>query len=393
MSSLVSAREPAALAPATSGISPADLLVAIVAGVLTTVLVHLDPEGSTRSPDALAYGLGIAGAAALVLRRSQPVAVFGVVAAIHLVYHLRDYPGAGPFPSMMVALFGLAAAGLRRGAIAGAALIGLWSALVQVLSEGAALLSPTVIMPVVLATASVLAGEAAHNRSRYLAEVRERIARTEAEQELETQRRLTEERVRIARELHDIMAHTIAVITVQAGEAQDALDEFPDQTRAALRTIREASREAMSELRANVGLLREPAEATRKPVPGLRDLPELLQTASGTLETSLSVVGEVRDLPAALELTVYRIVQESLTNVIRHADAAHVSVVLRYEPSRLTVEVKDDGTGPGKPLLTEGHGIAGMRERAEAMGGRLEAGPAPDRGFRVSALLPLESRP
>jgi hypothetical protein len=145
------------------------------------------------------------------------MAVFGAVLVVQFTYHLLDYPGAGPFPVVMVAVFTIAAAGMRRPAILGATFVALWAALMQVLGEGASPLSPTVIMPAVFVAASVFAGEAAHNRSRYLAEVRERIARTEADRELEAQRRLTEERPRIARELHDIMAHTITVITVQAG--------------------------------------------------------------------------------------------------------------------------------------------------------------------------------
>jgi signal transduction histidine kinase len=372
-----------------------DFLVAILAGIVTTMLIHLDPEDASRVPDAFAYALGILAAAALVFRRSRPEATLGVVLAVHIVYHAVGYPGAGPFPALMVALFGLAAAGNRWGAIAAAFGVAATALLMQVFAEDTSVFSPTIIMPAVLSAAAVFAGEAAHNRTRYLAEVRERLSRVEENREIETQRRLTEERLRIARELHDIMAHTITVITVQAGEAQDALDTAPEQTREALRNIREASREAMSELRATVGVLRESGEpgASRKPAPGMRDLAELVQTAGGGgLETTLEVRGDARPLPAAAELTAYRIVQESLTNVIRHAGASRVSVVVSYEPSVVTIEVEDDGKGAAA-IPGDGHGIRGMRERAEAVGGRVEAGPKAGGGFRVWAVLPAELQP
>ncbi len=295
----------------------------------------------------------------------------------------------------MVAIFGLAAEGMRRIAVAAAAGVAITALLIQVMGEGTAVLSPTITIPAVLAVASVFAGEAAHNRSRYLAEVQERLNRAEADRETETQRRLTEERLRIARELHDIMAHTITVITVQAGEAHDALDGYPQQTRKALKTIREASREAMSELRATVGVLREFAEpgADRKPVPGMRDLVELVQTAgAGNLKATLEVLGEPKPLPAAVELTAYRIVQESLTNVIRHSGASRATVSVKYEPSVVTIQVDDNGQGAaGTPA--DGHGVMGMRERAEAIGGKLEAGVREGGGFRVRTVLPVDLQP
>jgi signal transduction histidine kinase len=150
----------------------------------------------------------------------------------------------------------------------------------------------------------------------------------------------------------------------------------------------------MAELRATVGVLRETGEPgeSRKPAPGMRDLAELVQTAGGGgLATTLEVRGDARPLPAAAELTAFRVVQESLTNVIRHAGATRASVVVSYEPSSVTVEVEDDGRGSAGSA--NGHGIRGMRERAEAVGGRLEAGPKADGGFRVRAVLPAELQP
>lgn len=396
MSSAPSVTAISVRAPSAGGRpSPVDLLVAIVVGILTTALVHLDPEGGSRTPDSLGYGLGVAAAIAVAFHRIRPAATFAAVMAIELVYHLVGYPGAGPYPALMVAMFGLAAAGRRRSAIAAAVVVAGTALVVQVVRDGAYLFSPTIIIPGVLAVASVLAGEAAHNRRQYLAEVAERLSRAEADREIETERRLTEERLRIARELHDIMAHTITVITVQAGEAQDAQDRYPDQTREALRNIREASREAMSELRATIGVLRASGEpdTVRNPAPGLRDLPELVQTTGGgSLQAVLEVQGEVRPLPAAVELTAYRIVQESLTNVIRHAGASRATVTVRYDPGVVTVQVEDDGRA-ASAAAANGHGIRGMRERAEAVGGRLETRARAGGGFRVWAVLPVDLQP
>jgi signal transduction histidine kinase len=226
-----------------------------------------------------------------------------------------------------------------------------------------------------------------------MAEVAERLRRAEAEREREAERRLERERLRIARELHDVLAHTVAVIGVQAGVAAEALADAPGEARAALRTIREKSREATAEVRAALDVLREPeGDAPRAPAPGLAQLEELVHAAAAELQVELSVTGAARPLPAAVDLTAYRIVQESLTNVIRHAEASEATVSIHYEPDAVVVEIDDDGRGStnGAPTAADGHGLAGMRERAAALGGRLEAGPAPHSGdgFRIRAWLP-----
>jgi signal transduction histidine kinase len=209
---------------------------------------------------------------------------------------------------------------------------------------------------------------------------------------------VADERLRIARELHDVMGHTIAAITVQAGLAVDVLDDSPEQARRALAAIRAASREAMAEIKATVGVLRADGggAAPLSPAPGLDQIRELV---SATKSTGLSVevvrIGEPRPLPAAVDTTAYRIVQESLTNVVRHAGATHASVRIRYEPAALGIEVADDGIGgkgsldPG-PAERRGYGIVGMTERASTLGGWLRAGPGPGGGFLVEARLPLE---
>jgi signal transduction histidine kinase len=246
-----------------------------------------------------------------------------------------------------------------------------------------------------LVAAVLLLAEALRTRRAWMAEVQGRLRRTEAEREREAERRVEQERLRIARDLHDVLAHTIAVIGVQADVAGEALTDSPEEARVALRTIREKSREAMAEIRATVGVLREARDgAPRSPSPGLAQLGELVGLAAGSeIQVEVSVTGAARPLPPVVDVAAYRIVQESLTNVLRHADATLASVVIRYEPDAVVVQVDDDGgsvaNGAGAP---DGHGLAGMSERAAAVGGSLEAGPARDRGegFRVRAWLPTE---
>jgi signal transduction histidine kinase len=200
--------------------------------------------------------------------------------------------------------------------------------------------------------------------------------------------------MRIARELHDVMAHTVATMTVQAGVAADMLDDSPDDARAALDTIRHASREAMSELRATISLLR--TDDDRPALPSALDLDQLKELIArfrrDGLDVDMEIRGTVRPLPAATNPTIYRIVQESLTNVVRHANASAASVWLQYLPTAVQVRVEDNGAGPASHHAA-GYGLLGMRERAEALRGSLEVGTAPAGGFRVTAQLPTAKAP
>jgi signal transduction histidine kinase len=206
-------------------------------------------------------------------------------------------------------------------------------------------------------------------------------------------RRVDAERLRLARELHDIVAYGFATINIQAGVAAHVLDQRPEQVVDALQAIKAASKVALEELRAVLGMLRQ-ADAPRDSAPGIRQLDGLVRTANNAgVPTSLNVVGSQRDVPAAIDQAAYRIVQEALTNVLCHAGPASASVSVTFERHRLLISIEDDGRGnessaehvsPGS-----GYGIVGMRERATALGGDLEAAPLPASGFRVSASLPL----
>jgi signal transduction histidine kinase len=218
----------------------------------------------------------------------------------------------------------------------------------------------------------------------------ERRAVRAAVREDEIARRAQEERLRIARELHDVLAHSISLINVQAGVALHVMDERPEQARTALTAIRDASRDALQEVRTALGTLRGAGEgAPRSPAPTLDDLEELAARASaGGVRVTTEVTGARRPLPPGVDRAAYRIVQEAVTNVHRHAGAGTASVHVDYG-DWLTVQVDDDGRGGAPDPDGVGSGIAGMRERAAAAGGSLEAGPRPEGGFRVRARLPL----
>jgi signal transduction histidine kinase len=225
----------------------------------------------------------------------------------------------------------------------------------------------------------------------WVASRRDFSLRESAEQ---ARRAVDTERLRIARELHDVVAHTMATINVQAGVAAHVIDQQPDKAAEALEAIKQASKEGLRELRGILNVLRQADElGERSPAPRLAQLDVLVENASHAgLPTSVTVHGQARSLTAAVDLTAYRIVQESLTNALRHAGPTTAHVTLSYTDDELQVEVLDGGRGPAdRKAQSAGHGVAGMRERAEAVGGTLIAGAGPAGGFRVQARLPLRS--
>ncbi|MFF8523978.1 sensor histidine kinase [Streptomyces werraensis] len=243
-----------------------------------------------------------------------------------------------------------------------------------------------------------LVGHAVRTRRAYLAAVEERARRAEESRELEARRRVAEERVRIARELHDLVAHQITLANAQATVAAHFFDSRPEQTRVSLRELVETTGHALDELRATVGLLRQTGDADTAagegPAPGLARLPDLLESfRRAGLEVAVRQQGRARALPPGVDLTAYRIVQEALTNVTKHAAGRGARVGLDWGGGLLTVTVADDGGAPGgPPALSDrppGYGLIGMRERAAAVGGELTAGSRPEGGFLVTARLPL----
>ncbi len=216
-----------------------------------------------------------------------------------------------------------------------------------------------------------------------------REGRTQQRAERAQQRRY-EERLAVVREVHDVVGHGLAVINLQAGVALHVLDRRPEQAEIALTAIKQASKDSLDELRATLAVFRNAdGDAPLRPTPGLHDLPDLVSSVHvGGLTAELSVFGETRSVPSSVDLAAYRIVQESLTNVVRHARASKVDVTVQYEDEAITVRVVDDGIGP-MPGPEAGQGVTGMRERATSLGGRLSAGAGRDGGFVVHAWLPL----
>ena len=220
--------------------------------------------------------------------------------------------------------------------------------------------------------------------------------------EEETRRRASDERLRIARDLHDVVAHHISLMNVQAGVALHLMDEQPEQARTALTAIKQASGEALQELRSVLDILRQGDGADeqappRTPTPGLGELDTLVERATAAgLDVRAAVAGTSHPLPVSVDTTAYRIVQEALTNVARHAgSAAAATIRVDYGDDDVVVEVEDDGRGApvnGASKNGGGNGIPNMRERAEALGGQLDAGPRPGGGFRVRAWLPVRER-
>jgi signal transduction histidine kinase len=373
---------------------PTDLAVVVLVGVvqlaLTSLAAHRQPE--RQALDLVAYLLLAVGPVALFWRWRSPVLVLGVVMAASVLYFALGYPYGPAWLALIVAIWTAVTSGARRAAWV-TAFVGLaaYFVLAAVFDRGA----PVASVPAVLAHLGwllvVLAAAEVATASR---QRRQAAERTRAE---EARRRAGEERMRIARELHDVLAHNISLINVQAGVALHLMDEQPGQSRSALVAIKQASNDALGELRSVLDVLRQGDEAPpRTPASGLAHLERLVAGAEATgLQVRTQVEGTPRPLPAGTDLAAYRIVQESLTNVTRHAGPASATVLIAYGGKDLTVQVDDDGRGPAAgdtgTARGNGNGIRGMRERVAALGGELTTGPRPGGGFRVRARLPLDT--
>ena len=364
----------------------AALAAAVSAAMVFTIAISDEPE--SRSPGVLAYVVGVGLGPLLLLRRKWPLGILVGSIGLLCVYYGLDYPAFSAAVPLAVAAYSAAVAGRALPATGVLAAFVGGGGIVARLDEGDSLahvLRESLIADAALLAAVLLLGEATRNRRAWAEEVRARLRRAEQDREREADRRVAEERLRIARDMHDVLAHTVAAINVQAGVAADAIDTAPDRARAALATIRRQSRDAIAELKATVGVLRE---APRAPVPGLAELDGLVDSAAAAgVRVEVSLAGAARPLPATVDLAAYRIVQESLTNVVRHAGASTASVRVGFEPEALVLDVHDDGRG-GVNGTASGHGLVGMRERAAAVGGTLQAGAEPGGGFRVHARLP-----
>ncbi|MBO2450870.1 sensor histidine kinase [Actinomadura barringtoniae] len=384
--------------------------VAIIATAFALCLLGgtLQDDGSTLSPPpAAAYFIAVASCAVLPVRHRAPLAAMAATTAIALL--------AVPFGLLLsplivapavITAYSLAARTERHAASAvsltSVALLVAFTPLLGAFSwKDASRMGAVAAFPLV---AGVL-GHSAQNRRAYLAAVEERARRAEESRDSEARQRVAEERVRIARELHDLVAHQITLANAQATVAVHFFDARPGQTRKSLNELVETTGNALNELRATVGLLRQTGDSASpaEPAPGLSRLPTLLESfRRAGLEVSVHEEGTARPLPPGVDLTAYRIVQEALTNVTKHAGTGSARVRLDWNRDRVTITVADDGedgadgqevrAAPNASTVSDhspGYGLIGMRERATAVGGRLSAGRRPEGGFLVSTELPL----
>lgn len=371
----------------------------ILAGVLLAIDFTVAALQSPQAPEASgAVTVLVLLAASLPLgwRRSYPVTVLAITFSALLTHEVLGYPEAplfGPF----VAVYSAGAHRARPvSTVAAGTAVGVYlvSRVINVARFGQPLITllPNITVPVLLLVLGVTV-----RRTRDYAELlEERAVRLEREREERARRAVDEERARIARELHDVVAHNVSMMVVQAGAARRVLPKKPQQTSDALRSIEQTGRKALGEMRRLLGLLRSDDEGTGplEPRPDAEAIEELVRTVrEAGLDVDLAVEGERRELPPGVGLSVYRIVQESLTNSIRHGRAGSARVLVRYGGSDVQLEITDDGRGASAPSAAgngEGRGLIGMRERAALLGGDFSAGPVPEGGFAVRARLPIE---
>jgi signal transduction histidine kinase len=338
----------------------------------------------------------------IMLLRRWPLPVLAAVTAANAMVMAA---GNSVLPFAIVLALGsyLAASRLPRrvsipAAAASAAALG-GALLYAGLTDGHAQLAQETVVGFLPLVAGWFTGDSVAARTRYLAGLAGQAERARAAEAERARQQVREERVRIARELHDVVAHTLAVITVQAGVGRRLMAKRPEEASTALESIEAIGRTAQEELRVVLGLLRDEENRTAAlaPAPGLVDVKELVETvrASGT-PVDLYVSGTDRPLSPALELTVYRVIQEALTNVVKHAPGARAAVALAVSDHEILLDVTNDGAPAGPPAdvgerpADAGLGIVGMRERIAAFGGHLSAEPFADRGFRVTAQVPIE---
>jgi signal transduction histidine kinase len=377
-----------------------DILLTLLVLALSLGAVLAGPDRVTGALLAPSVALTLLQTLPLVARRRWPLAVLAVTAtAVALALIVLPLNGGPGGLGLAVALYTVASRVERRVSLRLAVLIASVNALILLVS---ALLGrpnswPTLFIATAFVFASWSLGDNIRTRRAYLAGLEERARRLEQEKEENIRRATQDERTRIARELHDVIAHHVSAIAVQAGAGAEIVERDPQRAREVLRFIQETSREALAEMRAMLNVLHsEEPGVDRAPQPTLAQIERLVnQSRAAGLSVTLQVEGAAQPLPEALDVSAYRIVQEALTNTLKHAGPAHAHVLVRYTPDALELEISDDGRGVTDALsgADAGRGLIGMRERVALFGGELETGPAPGHGFRVRACFPLRKAP
>jgi len=376
-----------------------DALLAAALGIVSLVgLLTIDVDGLTetnRDADLLGVLLVVAIWTAVAFRRRRTEAMTWAVALLIIPYWVLDYVDTGATFGVLLMIYTVAAhvdrpRSLQIGAVIGLALVAVM--IVGVVAEDEDLPAIAVVgNSIIFATAWTI-GDSVRNRQAYLAEVEARADRAERDRERAAEQAVHDERARIARELHDVVAHSVSVMVVQASAGRRVLDRDPARAAEAMEVVERTGRTALEELRRLLGVLRaDGSGAATQPQPTAGDVAALVeQWRDAGLEVDLRTVGEPPPLSAGVGLTVYRVVQEALTNVMKHAGPARAEVVVRYGDD-IRIDVLDDGRGPvrASALPSGGQGLIGMRERVELFGGELSVGPRPGGGFRVQATIPV----
>ena len=340
-------------------------------------------------PEGVTAVLVVVGAISLIWRRTRPLAAFTVCLGTQALVSVAfgHYEVGATLLIILLATLSVAAHGEKlRYAIAVAALFVVAFNLPRQSFDEA--VGDSVFTALALGFAFAV-GVTMRTRQARTEALEARTVELEREQEERAAAAAAEERRRIARELHDIISHSLGVVVLQAGAAAQVLEIDPLRAREALALIRQVGQEAIGEMGTLVGLMRDDMAAPREPQPSLNDLDRLISTTRDAgLPVELSIEGEARPLPPAVELSAYRVIQEGLTNALKHAGQAHARVCVRYRDQELEVEVADDGVGPGNRHGGR-HGLAGMRERVAVFGGRFSAGPRPAGGWELRAAFPV----
>jgi len=367
-----------------------DAAIAVFLGVLAELELLLlvgDLSARERAADVLTLPFLTL---PLALRRRAPTVALILILAAERVQELLGgglrNGGTLPLLAILLAIYSQAAGvGLRR-ALVGAGLVVATALTIPPITLG------DTIYRLVLTMVPWVLGRVVRDRQERALTIEQRAQGLENEQAVRIAAATVEERARIARELHDIVAHSVGVMVIQASGAQKVLDDKPQRAREALQSIELTGRQALDELQRVLGILRTDAEGeSLTPQPSLRHLDTLLeQIRQGGLPVEATIEGDVRSLPPGLELAAYRIVQEALTNSLKHAGKAKARLMIRYREHELQLEICDDGQSPKRNAANgRGHGLVGMRERVGLYGGSLAAGPLPGGGYSVKAVLPL----
>ncbi|MFE2756290.1 sensor histidine kinase [Actinosynnema sp. NPDC059335] len=360
------------------------LAVLVVVVVGATIAANI---GDTSPPDPVAYALAVVLGGVMLVRRRWPVGTLLATTGVLLAYYTTSFPPVGLAVPVAAALYSAAERGRVRWAVgvSVALLVVSTAARAREGDDLAYLLGYEFVGSAALMASVIALGDAVRSRRGWRAEVRRQARAAELEREREAARRVERERVRVARDLHDLLAHTVSVISLHADVAREALEDDPDTARRSLAAVRAACGDVVRELRATVRALR--ASDDRAPVPGLDRLDDLVaSTRAAGLDVRVEVTGSRVPLPAVADAAAYRVVQESLSNVLRHADARVVHIGLRYSGDGLRLTVRDDGRGPDGEGA--GWGIIGMRERLALLGGTLRTQAPPGGGFLVEAEFP-----